>query len=344
MNYRQATNKTTIIEFREATMIIKIKRIVLTLLLTFFTIGQAQAGWFDWLFPPSHYTKTKYPIVLVGGFLAFDNILGIDYFYRIPNKLREDGAVVYPVNVSAFNGTEARGLQLEAELEHLKATTGYKKFNLIGHSGGATTIRFVAALRPDLVASVTSVHGDNKGVVFADWVQKVSNGLSNSGSAGTAARNTLASLLNTLGSAVELLSGHSPGAFPENSLAMLRDYTTAESVKFNKEYPEGVPSGCGEGAYKVNGVRYYSWGGTSVLTNPADLLDYFFVVTSQFYHEANDGLIGRCSSHLGQVIRDNYRMNHVDAMNHLFGLHGLFSGDPVELYRQQANRLKNAGL
>ncbi len=322
----------------------KTRNIVLVLLLSIFTMGQAQAGWFDWLMPKSNYTKTKYPIVLIGGFLAFDDILGINYFYKIPNKLRKDGAVVYPVNVSAFNGTVTRGFQLEAELERLKATTGYSKFNLVGHSGGATTIRFVASLRPDLVASVTSVHGGNKGLAIADWVDSIAQPLGNSGALGAATVNTLSSILNTLGSAVELLSGHSAGSFPEDSLAMLEDYTTAKSVTFNAQYPEGIPSGCGEGAYKVNGVRYYSWGGTSTLTNPADILDYLFVITSQFYGEENDGLIGRCSSHLGQVIRDNYRMNHVDAMNHLFGLHGLFSGDPIELYRQQANRLKNAGL
>jgi len=44
------------------------------------------------------------------------------------------------------------------------------------------------------------------------------------------------------------------------------------------------------------------------------------------------------------VIRDNYKMNHVDEINHFFGLVNLFETDPVTLYRQQANRLKNAGL
>ncbi|WP_269759481.1 hypothetical protein [Variovorax sp. E3] len=31
--------------------------------------------------------KTKYPIVLVHGLLGFDNLLGVDYFYGIPDKL-----------------------------------------------------------------------------------------------------------------------------------------------------------------------------------------------------------------------------------------------------------------
>ncbi|HNA19960.1 MAG TPA: triacylglycerol lipase, partial [Agitococcus sp.] len=60
--------------------------------------------------------------------------------------------------------------------------------------------------------------------------------------------------------------------------------------------------------------------------------------------EPNDGLIGRCSSHFGKVIRDDYPWNHADAINHTFGVQGLFAPDPKDAYRQHANRLKNAGV
>lgn len=323
----------------------KLKSTFFALAVSLLVVGQVQAGWFSWLFPPSTYTKTKYPIVMIGGFMAFDDILGIEYFYGIPKELRDDGATVIPVNLSAFNGTEARGFQLERQLEALKAAKGYQKFNIIGHSGGATTARFVASIRPDLVASVTSVHGGHKGLEFADWVADLSGTLEDSGSLGTGVRDTLAGLFNAFGVAVELLSGHSADDFPQDAMAMLDDYSTEKSLAFNQDHPQGVPvSSCGEGAHQVSGVSYYSWGGTSVFTNMLDPLDYFFAISSQFYDQANDGLIGRCSSHLGRVIRDDYSMNHVDAMNHIFGLRGLFSPSPASLYRQQANRLKNAGL
>jgi triacylglycerol lipase len=253
--------------------------------------------------------------------------------------------LVASLNLSAFNGTEVRGFQLEKQLEELRAAKGYRKFNIIAHSGGATTARFVASIRPDLVASVTSVHGANEGVDFADWVEGVSDTLEDSGPVTTEVRNTLASVVNTFGNAVEFLSGSSSDDFPQDAMAMLADYTTAKTRAFNQAHPQGVPSvSCGEGAHEVNGVRYYSWGGTSVFTNMLDPLDYFFVLSSQFYKQENDGLIARCSSHLGQVIRDDYNMNHVDAMNHILGLRGLFSPNPASLYRQQANRLKKAGL
>lgn len=284
--------------------------------------------------PARGYTETDHPIVMIGGFLAFDDILGINYFYKIPGDLADDGAKVYPVNVSAFSSTFERGEQLISKLEQLKATKGHSKFNLMGHSGGATTIRYVAGARPDLVASVTSIHGSNAGVPLADIIQE-----------GSISESMLGSLLDIAGTVVEFIGGNSASDYPQNGIGMLTDYRTEVTAAFNQEYSAGMPTtACGEGAYSVNGVRYYSWGGTSSLTNPLDLLDPMFTITGVLTPGANDGLIPRCGSHLGDVIRDDYPHNHVDAMNHLFGLRGLFTPDPKQLYRQHANRMQNAGL
>lgn len=313
-------------------------RSLLLSLVLLLTAGSAQAGFFSWLFPDKSYTRTQYPIILIGGFLAFDDLLGINYFYRIPEELRREGATVYTVNLSAFNGTVPRGEQLIRAMEELRAIHGHTRFNIIGHSGGGTTARYAAGMRPDLVASVTGVHSAHKGIGLIDWVQKTIPENSALGSIG-------GSLFNALGNAVTSLGGHARKDYPQHFWDMMQDYTTEKSLAFNQKFPQGVPTtNCGEGAYQVNGVRYYSWGGTGVYTNPLDILDYFFVISANFQPEANDGLVGRCNGHLGQVIRDNYFMNHVDAMNHLFGLHSLFTQDPISLYRQHANRLKNSGL
>ena len=58
----------------------------------------------------------------------------------------------------------------------------------------------------------------------------------------------------------------------------------------------------------------------------------------------NDGLVSRCNTHFGQVIRDNYNQSHLDEVNLILGLKGLFAPDPVVLFRQHANRLKLQGL
>lgn len=108
-------------------------------------------------FAASDYAKTKYPIVLVHGMAGFDAILGIDYFYQVPGDLRKNGATVLVASVSAFNDNDVRGEQLLRQLKEWAAAKGYRKFNLVAHSQGGPTARYVAGVAPDLVASVTSV-------------------------------------------------------------------------------------------------------------------------------------------------------------------------------------------
>ena len=131
----------------------------------------------------------------------------------------------------------------------------------------------------------------------------------------------------------------------QDALAGLDSLTTKGATAFNAKYPQGIPTtACGEGAYTVNGVRYYSWSGTGHLTNVLDIVDPALALMNVVFPEGNDGLVGRCSSHLGQVLRDNYNMNHLDEVNQLFGLVSIFEANPVSVYRQHANRLKGAGF
>ena len=57
--------------------------------------------------PSKGYTETQYPIVLVHGFLGFDDIQGYDYFYQIAQTLRKDGPKCLLRKCSA-NTTEVR--------------------------------------------------------------------------------------------------------------------------------------------------------------------------------------------------------------------------------------------
>ena len=288
------------------------------------------------LFGSSGYTKTKYPIVLTHGMLGFDSILGVDYWYGIPSALRRDGAQVYITEVSQLDTSEARGEQLLRQVEEIAAISGKGKVNLVGHSHGGPTIRYVAAIRPDLVASVTSVGVPHKGSDTADFIRQVPPG--------SAGETLLAGIVNGLGAMINFLSGSS-STTPQNALGSLESLNSEGAARFNAKFPQGLPTtACGEGAYKVNGVSYYSWSGTSPLTNVLDPSDLLMGVSSLTFKDANDGLVGRCSSRLGMVIRDNYRMNHLDEVNQFIGLTSLFETSPVTVYRQQANRLKNAGL
>jgi len=282
------------------------------------------------------YTQTRHPIVLVHGLLGFDALGPVQYFYGVPADLRAGGAVVYTASVSQSNSTEVRGEQLLKELQTLKARYGHAKFNLVGHSHGGNTIRYVAAVAPELVASVTTMGTPHQGSKVADAVGAIT------GATGTQA--AVAAVVNGLSSLIASLSGSAGN--PQNALASLKSLSSAGAADFNRRFPQGAPtSNCGSGPAVVNGVRYYSMGGTAVATHLFDVSDGFLVASSVFFgFEANDGLVGRCSNHWGQVLRDDYGWNHIDEINHVFGLRGLFSSDPVAVYRAHANRLKGLGL
>lgn len=299
----------------------------IALLLAICWAAPSQAWW--WNATPADYAKTKYPIVLVHGMFGFDNIGPLAYWYGIPDDLREHGATVFVVQVPALDSTVARGEALLPQVEQIAAV--YGKVNLIGHSHGGPTARYVAHVRPDLVASVTTVASPNTGSPVADLIVN------------SPGDSLAVALGNALGSLIDLLSG---GGYSQDMQASLNSLSSAGSAKFNSIAPEGMPTTpCGQGASSVNGVRFYSWGGTGVLTNVLDPSDALLAVTSlAFGSTPNDGLVGRCSNHFGDVLRDNYYLNHLDEVNQLVGLHSLFETDPKTLYLDQANRLKNQGL
>lgn len=267
---------------------------------------------------------------------GFDSLFGIyQYFYGIPQALESGGAQVYVTKVPQFNSTEVRGEVLLGQVEEILAITGADKVNLIGHSHGGLDARYVAAVAPELVASVTTVGSPHAGAELADFLVKNVK----QGGFGEAVLKFFA---NRLGDVLALLSGTS---HPQDSLAALHSLTSEGLAEFNASYPAGVPdSWCADGEHVVDGVRYWSWSGARVLTNVLDVSDALFGLTRLVYGESNDGLVGRCSSHLGKVVRDDYRLNHLDQVNQAFGLVHLFGPEPESLFRIHANRLKNQGL
>lgn len=274
------------------------------------------------------YTNTRYPIVLIPGLLGFKSILGVEeYFHGIPEALAKDGARVYVVTVNQAGKTDDRVQQILPQLDAILAATGADKLNLIGHSAGALDAREIASLRPGEIASVTSIGGPHQGSPVADAF----------------ATNPAGALL--VQGAADFLKLVSGSPYPNDAAGAMQQMSSTGMAAFDAQYPAGLPQvACGEGAEVEGGVRYYSWGGTSPSTNVVDPSDVMLIGTSLMVPGANDGVVGRCSTHLGRVIRDDYRANHLDETNLIFGLVAFGGPDPISLYRQQANRLKAAGL
>ena len=288
----------------------------------------------------SNYAQTKYPLLFTHGMFGFSRVgvaeLGLDYWYQILPDLARNGATTFPAQISPLESNEVRGVQLLQQVEEVIALTGKPKVNLIGHSHGGPTIRYVEAVKPQYVASLTGVGATFRGSKVADQL------LANQG--GT----QLLSLAADYIIGPMLAYGQSNPALKSNLTASLTSISEQGSSVFNQKYPTtALASDCNKsGATSSNGVYYYSWTGTSQVTNILDVADSAISLLGPlaYGHLDNDGLVARCSTHFGKVIRDNYDWNHLDEVNQVMGLRGLFSADPVDVYRQHANRLKMQGL
>ncbi|KZY64058.1 MULTISPECIES: triacylglycerol lipase [unclassified Oleiphilus] len=284
--------------------------------------------------------NTQYPIVLVHGVSEFDKIIGVvEYFQNIPAVLRSGNAVVYTPNVTAWDTAQERGEQLLGYINNtVLPETGASKVHLIGHSLGSPTSRYVAAVSPDIVSSVTSVNGINYGSGFADW------GVDNI--IGGPLEGIAADLLNLTGDVLDALAGNPE--YASDALETVKFMSSEGALAFTEEFPDGEPTTyCGNGANLVNGIHYYSWGSIGTTTNIADISDALFVLTDAlgYYNgEQTDGLVAKCSQRWGENIRDDCWMNHLDATNMLFGLSNLLETDPKTLYKNHADRFRDMGL
>lgn len=285
---------------------------------------------------------TQFPILLVHGLFGFDRIGGFELFHGIKQALRSAGAQVFIPHLSASHCNEARGEQLLAQIDRVLSGTGAGRVNLIGHCQGALAARYVAAVAPDKVASVTSVSGPNHGSELADFLHRALTPGRLPGRVASKVATLYADFITLLGGQAHL---------PAAAVATLASLTTEGVGAFNDKYPQGLPRNWGEnGPLRVNGVRYYSWSGTLPAmpqgldaTNP---LQVFCRAFSQYFiTEAgqNDGMVGRFSSHLGKVIRSDYPMDHLDTLNLPFGKTARET-DPIMLYLSHAERLSKAGL
>ncbi len=317
-----------------------IKKIISLIVMTIMMSSYTQAGFFSDYFS---YTQTKHPIMLVPGIFAFDSIATIDYWYQIPSSLEYRGAEVYVAKINAFESSAQRGDTLIEQMEDIIATSDGRisKFNVMGHSQGGMTSRYVMAVRPDLVASVTTMATPHTGSPLADIVTDVAPPSSVQGV-------LFEVIANAVGNLVNFLSDNKKA--DSDIYAMLGEFNQAGASSFNQNFPAGLPAtSCGEGDAEVtldgHNIKLYSWGGTGHLTGGIDPTDALFAISGLVFNgEENDGVTGKCANHFGKVLRDDYFMNHLDINNHVLGLVSIFETNPKTVFKNHANRLKEAGL
>jgi triacylglycerol lipase len=262
--------------------------------------------------------KTQFPIVLATG-------LADIAFNGIAEALRACGATVFTTEVDASNTSLVRGQQLLDQIKMIEAMAGVPKVNAIGHSQGGLDLRFVLAMKPEMLASLTQVGSPNLGSPVAD----VANAL------GAQAVTQL------LGNSLAAIGGKTG----TNPVASGQFLSTQGLADFNKKFPAGLASGGRKPDAVVQGVLVFAWGGTAVQTNPSDPSDALLATSSAaFGNKANDGLVGQDSVNaFGKLMRNDLRMNHLDLINQVNGAIG--PDDPIRLiYVPQAQLLKAMGL
>ena len=290
------------------------------------------------------YTKTKHPILLVHGVSGWDSLGNIvDYFYRVPYSLQKDGAKVCVTAVSSFASSFDRAATLAPQVKSCAQKYGTGKVNIFAHSQGSPTARVLLNYgdSKNYIASITSINGVNKGSKVADFLRGVIP-------ANSVAETTVGKVADAVGDIVDAISSSGQN-LRQNSVDALETLTTPGTDAVNNYSPWGInkSSYCSKSSetHNVNGksIKLFSWTGNDATTNILDISDGFLYLTSKvFGSEKSDGLVGVCATYLGQVVGDSYHMNHIDAINHVFGVHGWT--EPLSLYTKHANRLKGKGL
>src|SRR5690606_41494132 len=137
-----------------------------------------------------------------------------------------------------------------------------------GRSHGGPTARYVAFLHPQRVASVTSVAGVNWGSSVADVYRQYLE-------EGAAANDCVVTIGDAFG---DLITWASDGnGLPQDLNASINSLTTDDSVAFNTQNPEGMPTSyCGNGEEVASHApRYYYGSRASTFTGShCDVLDY----------------------------------------------------------------------
>ncbi len=284
-----------------------------------------------------------YPVVLAHGFFGFEDFAGagfIDYFWDVRADLAAHGETrVYTPAVDPFNDSESRGRELLAHIERIVDETGYARVNIIAHSQGGLDARVVANLRPDLVASITTVATPHDGTPAADVVLEI------------VADERLQDLLDAL---VRLVAAplYDAAGGQTSVFAPLRLFSRDGIAAFEALHPD-EPT-----------LPYFSIAGRSdrelasstcrVSDRPeflrryddaTDPIEPLLAVSEAIIGDANDGLVPVESSRRGRFL-GCIPADHLDEIGHLFGdSPGLFTDfDHVVFYRDLVGWLREQGL
>jgi triacylglycerol lipase len=108
---------------------------------------------------------TRYPIVLLHGFLGWDQVFAFDYFYKVRTTLRAQGYDVFATAVNPVQTVAVRARELAPQLDAIMQATGAPRLNIIAHSMGGLDARYLIAQMgfDRKIASLTTIGTPHRG-------------------------------------------------------------------------------------------------------------------------------------------------------------------------------------
>lgn len=240
--------------------------------------------------------RTKYPLLLVHG-VFFRDFEHFNYWGRIPDELRRNGATIYYGEHQSADCVDNSAKELEKRILQIVQENGYEKLNVIAHSKGGLDMRTAlskTSVAP-YVASLTTVNTPHRGCEFADYLlNKIPE-------------SQQQMIANTYNRAAAKLGDPNP-----DFMAAVTDLTSAACSERNETVRD------------VPGVYYQSIG--SVMEKPSAgrfPLNMTYNLVNLFDGK-NDGLVGEKSFPWGS----NFQMLTVS------GKRGISHGDVIDLNRE----------
>ncbi len=242
--------------------------------------------------------RTRYPILMVHGVFFRDFKQGfLNYWGRIPDELRENGAVVYFGNQQSAASVAKCGEELATRIRQIIEDTGCEKVNIIAHSKGGLDSRYAVSKcgAADMVASITTINTPHRGCEFADYLlDKIPVSVQSR-------------VAETYNASLRRLGDHDP-----DFMEAVTDLTHTSCRAMNETVPDAP------------GVYYQSFGSHMKKAGGGRFpLNYSFHLV-KYFDGPNDGLVGEKSFSWGE------RYEYLEPS----GDRGISHGDMIDLNRE----------
>lgn len=113
--------------------------------------------------------QTRYPVVMVHG-IFFRDWQFLNYWGRVPQALKKNGAVVYYGRQQSALSIADSAAEVKAEIERVLKESGAEKVNVVAHSKGGLDTRYAISKlgMADKIASLTTINTPHRGCIFVD--------------------------------------------------------------------------------------------------------------------------------------------------------------------------------